>query len=163
MIGQNIAAKKHERVKSVFGWSFVLCSAVAGCFVLCYVLIGREMFALFTDEIDVLELSGVFIGAILWTFPGMVLMRATQALLQGTGQTTIMMALAFADAGLRVVLSYLFGVSCGMGFFGFVLGFGLAPYGVALPGLVYFFTGRWKTARLSSDSDFEKAQEARNG
>lgn len=156
MIGQNIAAKKHERVKSVFLWCLVLCAVVAGCFVLCYVLIGREMFALFTDEADVLELSGVFIGAILWTFPGMVLMRATQALLQGTGRTTIMMTMAFADATLRVLLSYLFGVSCGMGFYGFVLGFGLAPYGIAVPGLVYFFMGRWKTVRLSSDNEYEK-------
>lgn len=157
MIGQNIAAKKHERVKSVFGWCLALCAVVAGCFMLCYVLIGREMFALFTDEADVLELSGVFISAILWSFPGMVLMRATQALLQGTGRTTIMMTMAFADATLRVVLSYLFGVSCAMGFYGFVLGFGLAPYGIAVPGLVYFFAGRWKTVRLSSDSEYEKA------
>ena len=163
MIGQNIAAKKHGRVKSVFGWSLVLSSVVSACFVLCYVLIGREMFSLFTSDTDVLDLSHVFISAILWTFPGMVLMRSTHALLQGTGRTTIIMSLAFADAGLRLVLSYLFGISCGMGFYGFVLGFGLAPYGVALPGLVYFFMGRWKTARLSSDSDFEMTQEAENG
>lgn len=163
MIGQNIAARKHERVKSVFGWTFVLCAAVAGCFMLCYVLIGREMFALFTDETDVLDLSRVFISAILWTFPGMVLMRATQSLLQGTGQATIMMSLAFADAGLRLLLSYVFGFACGMGFYGFVLGFGLAPYGVALPGLIYFLSDRWKTARLSSDTKSDAALEAENG
>ena len=78
----------------------------------------------------------------------MALMRGAQALLQGTGNTRILMVMAFFDAGLRLVFSYLFGIMMGYGFFGFVLGFGLAAYGVAIPGTVYFFTGRWKKTRF---------------
>ena len=49
---------------------------------------------------------------------------------------------------LLLVFSYLFGIIMGFGFYGFVLGFGLAALGVAIPGTIYFFSGRWKKTRL---------------
>ena len=60
------------------------------------------------------------------------------------------------------VLSFLY-ADLAQKLIGFVLGFGLAPYGVALPGLIYFLSGRWKTARLSSDTKSDAALEAENG
>jgi Na+-driven multidrug efflux pump len=55
------------------------------------------------------------------------------------------MALAMLDGVvLRIGLSWLFGIGLGFGFFGFVLGYGLAPYGYAIPSLIYFLHGGWE-------------------
>jgi len=148
MVGQNVGAGNSKRVKSVICWAWLMSGAVYLLFFLAYISFGREIFAVFTDDAAVIELAPVFIIAISFSFPGMAIMRGTHALLQGTGSSKMIMCLAFADAGLRVILSYLIGIVLDSGFFGFVLGFGLASYGIALPGMIYFFTGRWKNKSL---------------
>ncbi|MDR1204193.1 MAG: hypothetical protein LBL26_01750 [Peptococcaceae bacterium] len=45
---------------------------------------------------------------------------------------------------MRVGLGYGLGIVAGFGFYGFVLGYGLAPFGAAVPGTVYFLSGIWK-------------------
>ena len=52
---------------------------------------------------------------------------------------------------LRIGLSWLFGIVFGWGFFGFVLGYGLAPYGYAIPSLIYFLSGIWKKRRVLAE------------
>ena len=53
---------------------------------------------------------------------------------------------------LRIGLSYLFGIVLDMGFFGFVLGYGLAPYGYAIPSLIYFLSGIWKKKKALAEA-----------
>jgi len=148
MVGQNVGAGNHKRIRSTIWWTFLMAGVVFFLFFLSYAFLGQEIFGLFTDDRGVIEMAPVFISAIVWCFPGMVAMRGTHALLQGTGSTTVLMCMAFADAGLRLILSWLLGIVLDFGFYGFVLGFGLAAYGVAIPGMIYFLSGRWKHARL---------------
>ena len=103
------------------------------------------MFSLFVDDPDVLDLSRTFILAAIWTFPAVTLMRGGNGLMNGIGNTRLFMLLSFMDSFLRVAASYLFGIVLHMGFFGFVLGFAIAPFGVGIPGAYYFFSGKWKT------------------
>ena len=42
-------------------------------------------------------------------------------------------------------------VLLGWGFFGFVLGYGLAAYGCAIPGMIYFLLGKWKSRRTLAE------------
>ena len=63
------------------------------------------------------------------------------------------MVLAMLDGVvLRIGLSWLFGIAFDLGFFGFVLGYALAPYGFAVPATVYFILGKWQSRKaLSND------------
>lgn len=144
IVGQNAGARKTARVQSTVLWTWLASAAIFALFFLTYVFLGKQIFGLFTDDTDVIELSPVFIRAISICFPAMAIMRGTSALLQGTGSTGILMWLAFMDSTLRLVFSYILGIVLDMGFFGFVLGYGGAAYGVAIPGMIYFFSGRWK-------------------
>jgi len=144
MIGQNFGAGQFERIKKVVYWTWAFSAIIAGIFVFVFVTYGREMFALFTNDPQVLDLSHTFIMAALWTFPAMTLMKGGNSLMQGLGNSRLLMALSFLDSFLRVASSYFFGFTLGMGFYGFVLGFAIAPFGVAVPGAIYFFSGKWK-------------------
>lgn len=144
MIGQNLGAGHMERIKKTVYWTWAFSAVIAGIFIFSYLTFGREMFALFVDDPAVLDLSRTFVLAAVWTFPGMTLMRGGNALLQGIGNTKLLMSLAFLDSFLRAAASYFFGVTMNLGFYGFVLGFAIAPYGVAIPGTVYFLSGKWK-------------------
>jgi Na+-driven multidrug efflux pump len=97
-------------------------------------------------------MSHTFIEAILWMFPAFALMRGSGAFVQGIGNAKLSMVLAILDGVvLRIGLSWLFGIYFGWGFYGFVLGYGLAPYGYAIPSMIYFLSGIWKKRKVLAD------------
>ena len=107
---------------------------------------------LFSDDPLVHDMSAVFVSAILWMFPAFAIMRGSGAFIQGIGNAKLCMALAMLDGVvLRIGLSWLFGSVFGWGFYGYVLGYGLAPYGYAIPSMLYFLFAKWKNRAALSD------------
>ena len=107
---------------------------------------------MFSDDELVHALSGTFIAAILWMFPAFGVMRGSGAFVQGIGNAKLSMALALLDGVfLRIGLSWLFGVVFNFGFYGFVLGYALAPYGYAIPSIIYFLSGKWEKRKTLAD------------
>lgn len=152
MISQNIAAKKPDRAKKIVYWSWGYSSVLMGSMLLCYVLFSRQIFMLFSDDPLVHDMSGEFVRAIVWMFPALCIMRGTTAFIQGIGNAKLSLVLALLDGVvLRIGLSWLFGTVFSLGFYGFVLGYGLAPYGMAIPGIFYFVSGIWKKRKVLAD------------
>jgi len=152
MISQNIGAGKQARAKQVV-WHAILISGIFT--VICmglYLLLGKELFMLFSDDPAVHSMSGTFIHAILWMFPALAIMRGSGAFVQGIGNARLSMILAILDGVvLRIGLSWLFGILLGFGFFGFVLGYALAPFGFAIPSLIYFLLGKWQNKKTLAE------------
>ena len=152
MIGQNIAAGEKQRSKQIVWWSWIYSGAMTVIFMVLYSVFGRDLFGLFDKNPEVLNLSSTFIMAILWLFPPLVVMRGTQAFIQGTGNTKLGMVLSLLDGViLRIGLSWLLGDLMRLGFYGYVLGYALAPYGCAIPGLIYFLSGIWEKRKTVAD------------
>lgn len=152
MISQNIAAKKERRAQQVVWCAIGFATVLTVIFMTLYILCGKQLFMLFSDDPLVHEMSGTFISAILWMFPAFTIMRGTHSFIQGIGNSKLSMILALLDGVvLRIGLSWLFGIALGWGFYGFVLGYGLAPYGCAIPGIIYFLSGKWKKRRVLAE------------
>ena len=153
MISQNIGAAKPERAKKVVHIAWIYSALLTAFFMVLYITLGKELFMIFSDDSLVHNMSGEFIKAILWMFPAFSLMRGSGAFIQGIGNAKLSMVLALLDGVvLRIGLSWLFGIFFGWGFFGFVLGYGLAPYGYAIPSMIYFLAGKWqKRKSLAED------------
>ena len=152
MVSQNIAARQEKRAQKVVHWAWIYGGISTAAFIIAYILLGKQMFMLFSDDPLVHQLSGTFIAAILWMFPALTVMRGSGAFMQGIGNARLSMVLALLDGVvLRIGLSWLFGIALGWGFFGFVLGYGLAPYGCAVPGMIYFLSGIWKKRKILAE------------
>ncbi len=152
MISQNIGAGKQKRAKQVVYHAWIFSAAMTVFFVLLYIGFGKQMFMLFSDDPLVHQMSGTFIRAILWMFPAFAVMRGSGAFIQGIGNARLCMVLALLDGVvLRIGLSWLFGIGLGWGFFGFVLGYGLAPYGYAIPSMLYFLSGKWQKRKTLAE------------
>ena len=152
MISQNLGAKNHERAKSVVHWAWIFSVALTVFFMVLYVTLGRQLFMIFDDNPEVLSMSGDFISAILWMFPAFAIMRGSGAFVQGIGNAKLSMILSVLDGVvLRIGLSWLFGIALGFGFYGFVLGYALAPFGYAIPSTIYFLRGRWQKKRTLAE------------
>lgn len=148
IIGQNYGAKKDDRIKKTVYYSLVYSLLLTVLFIILYILLGKQLFMLFSEDPLVHDLSGTFIKAILWMFPAFAIMRGSGAFIQGIGNAKMCMILAMLDGVvLRIGLSWLFGSLLGLGFFGYVLGYGLAPYGYAIPSMLYFLFGRWQNKK----------------
>ena len=152
VISQNIAAKKLNRAKKVVHWAWIFSAIFTVIFLSLYLCFGKELFMLFSDDSSVHALSTTFIKAIVWLFIPFAVMRGTGAFVQGIGNVKLGMVLSILDGvALRIGLSWLFGIYLGFGFFGFVLGYALAPYGYAIPSLIYFVSGMWKKRKILAD------------
>ena len=152
MISQNIGAGNKERAKQVVYKAWMLSLGFTVFFIILYILLGKQMFMLFSDDPLVHGMSGTFIKAILWMFPALAIMRGSGAFIQGIGNAKLSMVLAILDGvALRIGLSWLFGIYFEWGFFGFVLGYGLAAYGFAIPSMIYFLSGIWKKRRTLAE------------
>lgn len=152
MVSQNIAAGEQKRSVKVVHWSWIYSAIMTVVAMIAYVVFGKQLFMLFSDDPAVHEMSGTFVKAILWMFPALAVMRGTGAFIQGIGNAKFSMVLALLDGVvLRIGLSWLFGIALNWGFYGFVLGYALAPYGNAIPGMIYFLSGKWKKRRVLAE------------
>ena len=152
MVSQNIAAGEQKRAVKVVHWSWIYSAIMTVVAMIGYVVFGKQLFMIFSDDPAVHEMSGTFVKAILWMFPALAVMRGTGAFIQGIGNAKFSMVLALLDGVvLRIGLSWLFGIVLNWGFYGFVLGYALAPYGNAIPGMIYFLSGKWKKRRVLAE------------
>lgn len=152
MISQNIAAGERKRSRQVVWFVWLFSFVLMAFFIAVYYVFGRQLFMLFSDDTKVHDMSATFIRAILWMFPAMSIMRGSNAFIQGIGNAKLSMVLALLDGVvLRIGLSWLFGIVLDWGFFGFVLGYGLAPYGCAVPGMIYFLSGVWQRRKVLAE------------
>ena len=152
MISQNIAAGEQKRAVKVVHWAWIYSLIMTVVSMIGYVVFGKQLFMIFSDDPAVHEMSGTFVKAILWMFPALAVMRGTGAFIQGIGNAKFSMVLALLDGVvLRIGLSWLFGIVLNWGFYGFVLGYALAPYGNAIPGMIYFLSGKWKKRRVLAE------------
>lgn len=152
MVSQNIAAGQQKRAKQVVWYTWLYAGIYTIICMVVYLLFGKQLFMIFSDDVAVHEMSFVFISAILWMFPAMALMRGGNAFLQGIGNAKLSLILSILDGVvLRIGLSWLFGIIFDWGFYGFVLGYGLAPYGCGIPAFLYFVSGVWKKRKTLAE------------
>ena len=152
MISQNIGANQKERAKKVVYYALLYSFIMTLFFMTTYVCFGKHLFMMFSDDVNVHNMSKTFIAAILWMFPAFAVMRGSGAFVQGIGHARLSMILALLDGViLRIGLSWLFGTVFNWGFYGYVLGYALAPYGYAIPSMIYFLSGKWENRKILAD------------
>lgn len=152
MISQNIGAGRQDRAKRVVYWSWAYSGALTAFFIILYISFGKQLFMAFSDDSAVHAMSTTFISAILWMFPALSFMRGSGAFIQGIGAARLGMVLAILDGVLlRIGFSWLFGIILDLGFYGFVLGYALAPYGYSIPSVLYFLFGKWEKQKTLAE------------
>ncbi|MBQ8818309.1 MAG: MATE family efflux transporter [Clostridia bacterium] len=152
IISQNIGAANNARAKKAVHFAWLYSVILTVFFMILYITLGKQLFMIFSDDPLVHSMSSDFIKAIMWMFPAFAVMRGSGAFIQGIGHAKLSMALAILDGvALRIGLSWFFGIFLDLGFFGFVLGYGLAPYGYAIPSMIYFLSGRWQKRKVLAE------------
>ena len=152
MVGQNITAKKYQRVKQIMLNVAVISLSVSVVFSLLLCLFPEQIFSLFTDGKNDAEIFAILSGYIpigVLLFFGSGARTIMNGILNGSGDYKINFVTAILDGIiLRIGLALLFGVVLDMKHYGFWLGDALAGFTPFWIGLVYYFSGRWKKQEI---------------
>lgn len=152
IVAQNIGARKYKRVPTiVYTVGGITCS-IALALTLTTLIFPDFVFGLFTSKRAVIEVGYTYLPVAVIIFFGSALRAMANALINGSGNTSINFVTAILDGlVLRIGLSLLFGLALNMGALGFWLGDALAGLTPFVIGVIYFISGKWKRGKTLAD------------
>ncbi|MBQ1390608.1 MAG: MATE family efflux transporter [Firmicutes bacterium] len=145
MISQALGAGKIERVPKVVFSAFFIVLVPSTVMALITIFRPEWLFGLFSEDQAVLALAMTYIPVALLQYLGATLRPANFALINGSGNSRLNLAVALLDGIVcRIGLALLLGVWLGFGIKGFWYGnaiSGTVPFYI---GSVYLISGAWK-------------------
>lgn len=152
MIGQNLGAKKPDRVGKVIWYTLACNLVVAAVIITIFLNFPKQLFGIFTTDVDVIEFGVTFlrimsVGMIVVAFSSCFKSIAT-----GVGDAFLCFLLGVLDGVCRILVCLLFFYVFGQGVQSYFWG---AAFCMLVPGLIsffYFITGQWKKKKLLTES-----------
>ena len=149
IVGQNIGAGRIDRIRRSVYYAWMISGGFFLILGAAQLLFPRQLFGIFTDDPAVLELAPVIVSAMILHYPALLIMKGTNGFVQGIGNAIFGLVIALLDGFVfRIFFSWFFGIWCGMGLFGMILGYALATYSTALPSLFYFLFIPWYKRKM---------------
>lgn len=149
MVGQNIGAKKYERVPKIMLTSFAITLVVATALSILLLTFPSAIFGIFTDKAEVISVCMEYLPIAIIIFYGSSFRACMNALINGSGNYRINFVTAILDGMImRIGLGLLFGLVLQMDYVGFWLGDALAGFTPFFIGIVYYYSGKWKKGQI---------------
>lgn len=148
MIGQNLGARKPERVGKTLWYTLACNMTVAAVVITAFLTLPRHLYGMFTSDPDVIEYGVTFlrimsVGMVIVAFAGCFKSIAT-----GVGDAFLCFILGVLDGVCRILVCLLFFYVFQQGVQSYFWG---AAFCMLVPGLLsffYFINGTWKKKKL---------------
>jgi len=143
-IGQNIGAKKMERVKTAFNSTVKISALISVVISMIVIVFANQIMRIFVNDPDVISTGVIYLYTTAPFYLLFGVLFASNGALRGAGDTVIPMFITlFALWGIRIPLAYIFSDLWGVNaiWWGIPTGWAI---GMILS-LLYYYTGRWKT------------------
>lgn len=156
MVGQNLGARKLDRVPVILRVVVLIGLAIAAVFTLMIFFFSQTIFSMFTPDEAVLSRAAILIMPIILNLFGSATRSMAFSLINGSGNTKLNLAVALLDGMIsRIGIAALLGFACSLGCQGFWYGDSLAGFVPFLIGITYYLTGKWKNAGRVSQKTME--------
>jgi Na+-driven multidrug efflux pump len=148
-VGQNIGGKNPDLAEKS-GWiSAGMTTGLMSVFAVLFFLFPEAIMAFFTGDVEVIAMGKMFFVIIAVTEPIMAFSFALGGALRGGGDPVSPFIYAsVSDLVVVILAGYLMAVQFQMGFAGIVIGIALSAVTRAIPTMLKFRKGAWKTIRL---------------
>ena len=152
MVGQNIGAKKYDRVKTIVRTSLACTAVMSVLACLIAIFLPRQAFGLFTKDPEVLDFSVTFMRIAVIIFLLAPMQGSFGAVVTGSGNAKLSLIGGMLDGViLRLGISFVCAYVLDMGVVGFFYGNALARIAPMLISMWYYFSGKWQYHKLLSD------------
>ncbi len=144
LTGQNLGAKKPERVKEIFKWSIIMTTAITLTISAIAFLFPRVLLSMFVHEQPVLDIGIGYLRIVGGTYIFFAIMFATNGIINGSGHTFITMVFSLLGLwAVRVPLSAVLSKT-GIGIKGIWVAIVASYFVIMCISLAYYFSGHWK-------------------
>ena len=148
MVGQNLGAKKDERIPQILKTVGVCGTVIATIFTVVVCVFPNAVFGAFTSDKEVLAVAGILIGPIVLNLYGSATRSISFAIINGSGNTNLNLAVAIIDGLLsRIGIAALLGFVIGMDCLGFWYGDSIAGFVPIIIGVCFYLSGKWRTTK----------------
>jgi len=151
MIGQNIGAKKHDRVNDVMKSILVCSTALALIGAVLFVVFPTQLYSIFSNDADVIQYGVTFLRIMAIGIIVSAVAASFKSIAIGAGAALLALLIGILDGMCRVVICLaailIIGNVSNAYFWG-------AAFCQVIPGLMclgYFLSGKWKTKKLLSE------------
>jgi putative MATE family efflux protein len=145
MVGQNLGAKKYDRVPKIMKVVLYCSLLISTVLALALLFFSGPIFRMFTPDEDVLAKASIVVIPAILNMYGSATRSMGFSLINGSGNTKLNFAIAIIDGMIsRIGIAALLGFAVGMGCQGFWYGDALAGFMPLVISLVYFFSGKWR-------------------
>jgi len=143
-VGQNIGAKKFDRVKKGFLSTLIMSSILSIIITFLIVIFGEAMMNMFIDDSEVVRIGQEYLVIVSSFYVLFAVMFTSNAVMRGAGDTIIPMFITLIALWLvRIPAAYFFGIEWGE--IGVWWSMPIAwAVGMTLS-LIYYSTGKWKS------------------
>lgn len=149
MVGQNLGARKLDRVRKTVRTTMALAAVFSGCAAIIAIFFPDQAFRLFTKDPEVIAFGRTYLRIALIVFAIAPFQGSFGAVLTGSGFTQLNFIAGVLDGVvLRLGISFLLAYGMNMGVVGFFYGNALARLGPTIVSSTYYFSGKWKTRKL---------------
>lgn len=150
MTAQSVASGNIARTRKIVHTAWIFGGSMYFVFAVTCFCFSRQLFAIFVDDVAVIDNAPMFIHALSYGFPAMASMRATNGLIQGVSNANLSLIIGVLDGiVVRIPLAYILGVVFDMQLWGFFLAYAMAAYTNAVLGLCYYLSKRWEKRELA--------------
>ncbi|WP_455436205.1 MATE family efflux transporter [Hungatella hathewayi] len=151
MIGQNLGAKKQDRVRKTLLTTLCVTLSIAFIGICLFLTIPHQLYLLFTIDETVADYGITFlrimcVGCVVTTVAG-----TFKALATGSGAVKLCFMMGIMDGVCRILVSLLFLYIFNQGPNSFYWGAALCEFIPFLMCFTYFISGKWKTQKLLSE------------
>lgn len=145
MVGQNLGAKKYQRIPSILGTVAICGTAISLVVAVLMMLYPDQIFSAFTTDTAVLATAGILVAPIILNFFGSATRSISFSLINGSGNTKLNLAIAIIDGVIsRIGIAALLGFAMHMDCLGFWYGDALAGFMPIVIGICFYISGKWK-------------------
>lgn len=145
MVGQNLGAKKYDRIPKILFCAFASAFVLDTIYVVILLTNPNMVFELFTSDADIITHAAIIILPSIIGAYGAATRTFAFAIINGSGNSKLNLAVAIIDGIIgRIGIAYLLGWALSLGPQGFWMGDALAGFVPLLIGGTYYLSGRWK-------------------
>lgn len=147
--GQNIGAKRFDRVKQGLHAGYAIAVGYAAAVTVGFLLFGKQLAGIFTNDAAAIEVAVSYINVVTLFAPVLGLVFVFQNFLRSAGDVTPTVWMSVMEIGARSILAFAFSAA-----FGYIGIWWATPVGWCaslLLGVLRYRTGKWKNRlKLSS-------------
>ena len=148
MVGQNLGARKYERIPEILKTVAVFSFGVIGALCVVMLVFPNQVYSAFTSDASVLAVAGILTAPIVLNFIGSATRSISFSIINGSGNTKLNFAVAIIDGVIsRIGISALLGFVVGMDCLGFWYGDSIAGFVPIIIGMSFYLSGNWRQRR----------------